>query len=193
VRDETVARNYAETLFELARRHDALDEYAADIEGVGRLLDENDDFRLFLETPRISADEKKALLRRVFEDALPRPLLRFLLLMVDKRRQRLLRDVAQGYHALLDEHRGRVHVEVTVARRPGEGVLERLQESLSGLLGRAAVPHVRVRPEILGGVIVRSGDTIWDGSLKSRIDHMRRRLLSAELPTPAPPGAPPGA
>jgi F-type H+-transporting ATPase subunit delta len=52
-------------------------------------------------------------------------------------------------------------------------------------LGKTAVPHFRVKPEILGGVIVRAGDTIYDGSLRRRLDRMRRQLLSAGLSSSA--------
>ena len=182
MRDQTIARNYAEALFELAQRHEGLEAYEEGIEMVARLLEENRDFRLFVETPRIAAEAKKGVLRTAFSDVLPKHLLSFLLLTIDKRRQRLLREITREYHALLDLHTGRVRVEVTVARPLDEQFLARLQEALSGLLGKTAVPHVRVRPEILGGVVVRAGDIIYDGSLRRRLERMRRQLLSAELP-----------
>lgn len=192
MRDETVARSYAETLFELARKHEGLERYGEGLEGVAVLLDENRRFRLFLETPRISAAEKKAVIRKVFEPSLPRHLLNFLLVVIDKRRQRLLRDIARVYHGLVDEHLGRAHVEVTVARPLDQTTLEGLGERLSRLLGKTAIPHVRVKPEIVGGVVVRTGDTIYDGSIRRRMDRMRRRLLAADLPEPVK-GLPSGA
>lgn len=184
MRDRTVARNYAETLFELARRHEGLELFSEGITAVGTLLDDEPDFRLFLETPRIAAAEKKALLTKVFSSTLPRPLLNFLLVTVDKRRQRLLRGIAEEYQALLDEHENRAHVKVTVARRLDEDTVDRIAERLSALLGKTAVPHVRVDPDILGGVIVRTGDTIYDGSIRRRMSRMRRQLLAADLPSP---------
>lgn len=182
MRDETVARSYAETLFALALRHEGLEAYGAGISTVARLLDEDPRFRLFLETPRISDTDKKALVRKVFGDALPEHLVSFLLITVDKRRQRLLRDIARQYHLLLDEHEGREHVEVTVARPLDDTTREILTRRLSLLLGKEAIPHVRVRPEILGGVIVRTGDTIYDGSIRRSLEGMRRQLLKAQLP-----------
>ncbi len=183
MRDETVARNYAETLFELARRNEGVSVYAEGIETVARLLDEDPRFRLFLETPRIDASDKKDVLRTAFGDAVPRPLLNFLLITVDKRRQRLLRAIARQFHALVDEHENRAHVEVTVARALDDATLGRLTARLGDLLGKTAIPHVRIKPEILGGAIFRTGDTIYDGSLRRRLERMRRRLLAAELPS----------
>lgn len=182
MRDETVAKSYAGTLFELADRNDALDEYGEAIETVARLLEENPRFRLFLETPRIEDGEKKEVVRKVFGDALPKHVVNFVLVTIDKRRQRILRDISTQYHLLLDERMGREHVQVSVARPVDDATREMIADKLSTILGKQAIPHIRVRPEIIGGLVVRTGDTIYDGSIRRRLDGMRRRLLEAELP-----------
>lgn len=187
--NETIARNYAATLFALAQRHEGLEAFAAGVDMVAGLLVENPGFRLFLETPRIADREKKDLLKRVFGPALPRPLLNFLLVTVDKRRQRLLGLIAEGYHALLDEHMGRTHVTVTVARALEPATLEELSGKLSTLLGREAIPHLRVRPAVLGGVHLKTGDTVYDGTLRRKIKQLRKQLVAAELPHPLPGGS----
>jgi F-type H+-transporting ATPase subunit delta len=182
VRDETVARSYAETLFALAERHEGIELFGDGIETVAGLLEENPSFRLFLETPRIADAAKKAVIRKAFGTKLPRSLVSFLLITVDKRRQRLLRDIAREYRALLDDHAGRVHVEVGVARPLDDATLEMLTRRLTALLGKQAIPHLRVKPELLGGVVIRTGDTIYDGSVRRSLERMRRQLLRAELP-----------
>jgi len=184
VRDETVARNYAEALFDLAGSEGQLEAYGEAMEVVARILAENPTARLFLETPRIDAEDKKRVLGEVFTDSMPRNVLNFVRLTIDKRRQRLLRDISKAYHDLLDDHLGRTHVEVIVARRFDEEDVQALAGRLSAMLGKEAVPHVRVKPEILGGIMVRAGDTVYDGTLRRRLDGMRRSLLSAHLPEP---------
>jgi F-type H+-transporting ATPase subunit delta len=185
VRDETVARSYAEALFELARRHEGWEVFGAGISMVARLLDENPSFRLFLETPRVDASDKRAVVRKAFGGRVPTNLVNFLLVTIDKRRQRLLRKIAREYGALMDEHMNRAHVELTVARELDEPSMARVAERLTELLGKTAIPHQRVKPQILGGVVVRAGDTIYDGSLRRRLDRMRRRLLAAGAPSAA--------
>jgi F-type H+-transporting ATPase subunit delta len=182
VTNETIARNYASTLFDLAQRHDGVEVFAQHLDSVVGLLDKNPSFKLFLETPRIADRNKKELLKKVFGPVLPGPLLNFLLVMVDKRRQRLLPLVGEEYHDLLDDHLGRTHVTVTVARELDSRATEELTRKLSGLLGREAIPHVRVVPGILGGVHLKAGDTVYDGTLRRRIKQLRRQLVSAELP-----------
>lgn len=182
MRDETVARNYAEALFALAERHEGLDVFGRGMDVVTELLDQNPSFRVFLETPRVDAADKKAVLGKAFGDALPKQLVNFLLVTIDKRRQRLLGAIARSFRALVDEHEGRAHVEVTVARPLDDDTTEMLTRRLSAFLGAQAIPHVRVRPEIIGGMVVRTGDTIYDGSIRKRLSGMRRQLMKARLP-----------
>jgi len=182
VREETIARNYAEALFSLAEGHEGLDVFGDGIESVARLIDETPDFRLFLATPRISASDKKDLLRKVFGASLPKMLMNFLLITVDKRRQRLLREIAREFQALVDDHAGRVHVEISVVAVTFKKKMDALTARLGAMLEKQVVPTVRVDPELLGGVVVRTGDTIYDGSLRRRLSSMRRQLLTAELP-----------
>lgn len=180
--NETIARNYASALFELAQRHEGLEAFASGLDTVVGLLDQHPSFKLFLETPRIADRDKKELLKKAFGPVLPRTLLNFLQVMVDKRRQRLLGLVAGEYRSMLDEHLGRAHVTVTLARPLDADALQELSRRLSRLLGKEAIPHVRVKPVILGGVHLKSGDTVYDGTLRRRMKQLRRQLVSAELP-----------
>lgn len=182
MRDETVSKSYAETLFELADRNDAIEEYGQALATVARLLDEDPQFRLFLETPRIEDADRKAVVRKAFGEALPVHVVNFVLVTIDKRRQRLLREISAQYAALVDEHLGREHVEVTVARPVDEATEKVITEHLTRALGRVAIPHFRVKPEIIGGLVVRTAQTIYDGSLRRRVEGMRRQLLRADLP-----------
>ena len=181
MREETVARNYAETLFALAERHEGVEAYQEALAALVGILSESPGLRTFLATPRIAASDKKSVLRAALEDRVPAHFLSFVLVTVDKRRQALLEQIALGYNELLDDHRQRVHVEVTVARALDAPARAGVAERLSRLLGRTAIPHFRVHPEILGGVVVRAGDTVYDGSLRRRLEGMRHSLLAASL------------
>lgn len=185
MREETVARNYAETLFELAKKHGQVDAFAEGIEAVARLIDENPNVREFVETPRVAAAEKKRVLEGALKGHVPQLLMNFINLVIDKRRQRLIGPIASAYQDLQDEHAGRTHVDVTVARPLHGEELSDVGDRLSRAFGKQVIPHLRVSPEILGGIIVKTGDTIYDGSVRRQIDRMRRTLLGAELPAPA--------
>lgn len=177
MRDETVSRNYAEALFDLAQRHDGIEVFHECIDTVAALLDENPSFRTLMETPRVDAEEKKKVVRKAFA-SFPVPFINFLLVTIDKRRQRLLSGIARSFGDLIDEHLDRMHVDVTLARPINEEAKKKVADMLSVVLGKTAIPHVRVRPEIIGGIVVRAGDTIYDGSIRRRLSRMRRQLNS---------------
>ena len=183
MRDETVARNYAETLFQLALRNNALQGYGDAVEMVAKLIEEDSKFRLFIETPRIDDADKKNVIKKAFEASLPKHVVNFVLITIDKRRQRLLRSISQQYQVLFDAHIGREHVQVKVARPADDATREVIAEKLSVALGKEAIPNFRVDAGILGGLVVRTGDTIYDGSIRRRLEGLRRRLLAADLPT----------
>ena len=183
MRDETVARNYAETLFELASRNESIQEYGDALGMVAGLLEDDSRFRTFVETPRIDDETKKDVIRKVFRDKAPKQVINFVLITIDKRRQTLLREISAEYLLLLDDHLGREHVEVTVARPLDDNTENVDSERLSKMLGKQAIPHIRVKPEILGGLIVRTGDMIYDGSVRRRLEDLRRRLLTARIPS----------
>jgi F-type H+-transporting ATPase subunit delta len=183
-----IARNYAETLLALAHKHggDAtVDEYGRALHAVAELLRENPRVEKFLATPRIGGDARKDALRVAFEGRVPDLFLRFVLVVVAKRRQMLLREIAAEYQALVDEARGRVRAQVTVAREPDEALRHEITESLEKRLGKTVTAEISVDPELLGGIVVRVGDQVLDGSLRNRIGGLRRRMMSARLPRAA--------
>jgi len=182
-----IARNYAETLLALARKHGgepAVDEYGRAIDSVATLLAEEPKVRRFLESPLIEPDAKKQALQATFAGRVPELFLRFLLIVVDKRRQALLGEIAAQYHALVDEQRGVVRAEVVLAFAPDAELEREIAEALERRVGRAVLPRFHVDPTLIGGVLIRIGDRVFDGSLRRRTALLRRRLLEAPLPEP---------
>ncbi len=180
---ETIARNYADALFALGTREGAVEDFGAALDLVAQLLESEPRFRTFLDTPRVGVDAKKTVLRESLGDRVPALVLNFVFLVMDRRRQRLLPRMAVEYRALVDEQMGRAHVEVSVARELGDGELDQIRQELSRILNREAIPHVRVRPELVGGIAFRSGDTIFDGSVRRRLQRMRRTLMTTDVST----------
>lgn len=177
----TVARNYAEALLELAVEDRDVNLYAERFGEVVSLLETEADFRHFLETPRIETAAKKKVLREVFEDVIPERLLRFLLIVVDKGRQRLLPQISDEFSELVNEHFGRLRVQVTVAHAPDEDLEAKLKEHLERLFDREVLPSYRIEPKLVGGAVIRVGDRIMDGSVRHRLHLLRRKLLTAQL------------
>ncbi len=180
MREDTVVRNYAETLFEAAEKHGGAAAYGEPAGVVAGLMADAT-VREFFGTPRITADSKKRALESALGSTAPPMLLRFLQVVVDKGRQRLIPAIMRDFQGLLDRRQGIRHMEVTVARELGDAERYDLAGQLSEATGATVIPTITVRPEILGGIVIREGDTLYDGSVKRQLDAMRRRLMAAEL------------
>jgi F-type H+-transporting ATPase subunit delta len=185
MRSEVIAKNYAETLLELARRsggQQAAEAYLAALEELAGLLEREPRVREFVETPRLSAEEKKQALRAALSGRAPEPFVRFVMVVVDKRRQGLFRDIAAAFRELVDEAAGRVRVAVAISHAPDAALQDEIRGGLEARLGKTVIPTFTVDPELLGGMVARVGDQILDGSVRSRAAELRRRLLAADLP-----------
>ena len=179
MRESTIARNYAEALLTLAQRAGDAAGWGDLVSGLAMAVQEDPRLHRFLEAPQIGADQKKAVLSRALSGRAPRTFLLFLDKLVDNRRQLLIPAVAVEYQNLLDEALGRVHAQVTVAREVDEATRKAIAAELSRNLGREVIPHVMVNPAILGGVVVRVGDAVMDGSVRRRLSTIRRQMLNA--------------
>jgi F-type H+-transporting ATPase subunit delta len=178
MRDATIARNYAEALLALARKAGDLPAWGRLIDDVAGAMERDDRLRRFLEAPQVSADQKNAVLSKAYEDRAPRLFLLYLQRLVKNRRQMLIPDIATEYRDLVDEVEGRVHAQVTVAREVGDEERAAIARQLTQTLGMPVVPQVRINPNILGGIIVRIGDRVMDGSVRKRLGILRGRMLA---------------
>ncbi|WP_053334055.1 F0F1 ATP synthase subunit delta [Gemmatimonas phototrophica] len=176
VQGESVARNYAEALLALARKAEDPAGWGSLLRQVANAIRSDNTLSRFLESPRIAADAKSAVLSKALGDRVPRLFLRFLQQLVKNRRQMLIPTIANEYDTLLDASEGIVHATVTVARATGEEETAMIGERLSKVVGKKVVPHVSVDPSIIGGVVVRIGDTVMDGSVRRKLAKLRRRM-----------------
>jgi F-type H+-transporting ATPase subunit delta len=176
LRAETIARNYAETVFQLGEQSGNVERYAELLDAIAAAVEQTPRVQAVLMSPRVPKAEKGRLLAGALRDV-PREFVLFLQALVKRGRQQLLREIATEYMNLLDQKLDRVRAGVTVAREPDEKLRRSIQESLSRALGKQVLPAFTVDPEILGGTIVRVGDRVLDGSLRRRMTKLRRQLL----------------
>ena len=188
MRDQTIARNYAEALLEVGENHDESEAYGRAFAELDRVL-EDERITGFLATPMIGAETKGAALRNALNGRVPDRFLNFVLVVLGHRRQRLLPDIRREFDTLLDTRAGRTHAQVTLARPADEATVREIGDRLTKMLGRQVVPHVTVNPAIVGGIIVKYGDRVLDGSLRRRLLSLKREMLHARLPHDAATGA----
>jgi F-type H+-transporting ATPase subunit delta len=176
VSNETVARNYAEVLFDIANRSGQPERYAELIDAVAAAVDTIPRVQAVLMSPRVPKSEKARFLGAALKDT-PRDFVLWLQALVKRGRQRILREVASEYLALVDEKMNRVRASVTLARQPDEKLRRTIEENLGRQLEKQVIATYLVEPEILGGAIIRVGDRVLDGSVRRRMTKLRRQLL----------------
>ncbi|MDB4874688.1 MAG: synthase subunit delta [Gemmatimonadetes bacterium] len=179
MREPTIARNYAETLLTLAQKDGDLRGWGEMLQTVADTMETDRSLKTFLESPRVSAQRKNEIFQKAYGDKLPRNFVRFIQALITHRRQMLIPVIARTYDDLVDEVEGRIHASVTVAREPDDSDRALVTSQLTRSLGKQVVPHFRVDPALLGGVIVRVGDTVLDGSVRRRLSTLRTRMLNS--------------
>jgi F-type H+-transporting ATPase subunit delta len=177
MRQATIARNYAEALLELAKRAKDLRGWGTLILSIADAIERDPKLRIFLETPRVDAETKNAVFRKALADRAPSKFVRFVEAVVSRRRQMLLPAIAHEYASLVDAVENRLHANVTVAREPDEKTRKLIADQLSKVFSKTVIPHVTVDERIIGGVVVRVGDTVMDGSVRRKLGVLKHRML----------------
>ncbi len=182
MKETTVSRNYAEALFLAAEAQadGAPERYASLIDAVSAAIHADSRIAIAFESPRVSKAIKAKLISESLTGVAPAEFVRFLQSVVRRGRQGLLGGIALEYHGLLDEKRNRVRADVTLAVEADVKLQQQITERLGTVLGREVRPQFRVDKGILGGMVVRVGDRIFDGSLRRRLAALRRRMLTGE-------------
>lgn len=179
MRTGTVARNYAEALLELGQQHDAVVPYGELLEAVAGAVATEPRLAAVLESPRVPKARKKLLLRTALGAFAPVPFIRFLEAVVQRSRQGQLREMSAAYQALVDRHLNRIHAGVTTAHAVDPELARSIVATFSAVIGKEVVPHFHTDPRLLGGLIVRVGDRVLDGSLRRRLLQLRYSMLHA--------------
>lgn len=176
MRPVTIARNYAETLFALA-------EQSGGAEAWGSLIDETaaavstPSIEAVLMSPRVPKERKIAIIEQAMEGA-PKRFVLFLAALVRRGRQMILGQVADEYRALLDVKMNRVRAGVTLARDVDALTRSVIVERLAKAIGKDVIAGFSVDPALLGGVVVKVGDRVYDGSVKKKLAVLRQKLVA---------------
>ena len=181
-RDVTIARRYAQALFLAARKKDAVDRVAQDLASVSKAdAAMNDRLRLFLEAPQVPTDQKIEVVEKGLRQFVHPLVIEFLKLLIAKKRLFRMRDIAEEFGRLVEEHQGIVRARVTSAVPLNDTELNGLIASLEQGLSKKVKVDAHVDPAILGGVVVKVGDRIADRSVTTLLSELREQLLAASL------------
>jgi F-type H+-transporting ATPase subunit delta len=172
---EELAQVYARSLFEVAREQGKLGELREQLIQFADALNEHRELAVFFFSPYFSSKEKQEALPRVLEGA-EEILLNFLSLLIENHRMPVIFRIRQEYERLWDEENKTLPVQITSAIELDSATTESLGKTIGERAGRKVTLSARVDPDILGGIVVRVGNSILDASIRNRLEQLRRHV-----------------
>ena len=171
----TSGKRYAQAAFRLALEKGELDSWQASLR---KIADITTDEKLvaLLENPKLSFETRKTILAE-FSGKINPLALNLAYLLVHKDRLGIAGDISQQYDRLLDTHYGIEHVEVITALPLDDEDRKRISSRFEAITGHKVVIDAQVDPSIVGGIKARIGDTLIDGSVKSKLGALRKSLV----------------
>lgn len=173
---ELVSKTYSEAIFEVALEEGRLAELQQDFDFVGSALKSHPEFFEIIKTPKINITEKKAVLQETFGGHISQTLLNFLKIIIDKNRGTDILDIKRDFDARVDEHHGVVKATVESVVPLTENQLADLTEKMVAMTGKKVDVTTVINPELLGGLVIKLGDRIIDGSVKFKLQGMLEGL-----------------
>jgi F-type H+-transporting ATPase subunit delta len=172
---EQLARVYARALFAVAREQGKLDVLREQLTQFAEALEENRQLAIFFFSPYFSTAEKQQGLDRLLDGA-DEALLNFLSLLIENHRMPVIFRIRDQYQRLWDEENRVLPVEITSAIELDQATTENLGRTIGERAGRRVTLAARVDPDIIGGIIVRVGNSILDASIRNRLEQLRRHV-----------------
>ena len=179
--DASVARRYAEALFGIAKKRDEVDEVADSLHAVAQAVGGSRELMSALHHPLLTDEKKRAIVHGVFGGQIREDVERFLFLVIEKGRAVLLPQVVEEFDRMVDEYRGAADAEAISAVPLSPAQTASLETALNRKFGLKVRLKTRVDESILGGLIVRVGDKLIDGSVATRLQLMNEQLKRVKV------------
>jgi len=169
-----LARRYATALFELAENDRALIDLETDVGRFSTLHEQSDDLRRFIKSPVFSADDQVRAIASVLDRAEIKGLVaNFIKVVAANRRLFVLPEILTEFRRLLAAHRGEAAAEVTSAEPLSDKHVAEIKAALKAALGKDVALETTVDPSVLGGLIVKVGSRMIDGSLRTKLNSLK--------------------
>jgi F-type H+-transporting ATPase subunit delta len=175
---EAIAQVYARSLFEVAKEHDKLDVVREQLGEIAEAIGESHDLQVFFFSPYFSTDEKVEGLRRALQDP-DESVVNFLDLLIEKHRMPALFRIRREFDALWEEENRLLPVQVTSAIELDESTVKQIGDAIGKQTGRRIELTSEVDPGILGGIVLRVGNSILDASIRNRLEKLRKQVVKA--------------
>jgi F-type H+-transporting ATPase subunit delta len=174
-----IANRYAEALITSAEVLKLLRNVGDDLAFLKRIIDESNEFKLFLKSPIIKTEKKQQVFEEIFGKTLQPLTLRFLILLAEKGRESVLPEIIKAFINLQDERLGIANVHVKAAAELSAQQTIQLQQKFEEYSKKKVRVDVNLNPELIGGFVAYIGDTMFDGSVKHQLELLRKKFTEA--------------
>jgi F-type H+-transporting ATPase subunit delta len=171
------ARRYAQAIFQIASAKNNLDEWAKELNKIVGIVKDQQVVDI-LDNPRVSFNLKAELIKQKLGKA-DEIVLNLCYLLISKGKLKNVDQIADEYEGILDEHKGIKHATVTTAVPVDEAEKQKIISQLQKITGKKVSVKLQVNPSILGGMVARIEDTMIDGSVRSRLELLKKDLVEA--------------
>jgi len=171
-----VIEGYAEALLAVAKSENSVDQVEKELTDLRDAFSANHDLIAFLKDPKVTAEGKRKAVAELLGDQVSQLVHFQIALAIEQNRAALLPAIIDHFFGLTSESRKKITAKVTTAVPLSEKATEKIEATLSELVGEAVFMKMSVDPDILGGITVHLGDRIIDGSLKGQLDHLREGI-----------------
>lgn len=177
---EYLDRRYALALYKVAEEKNKVDEYLQDLRQICDIIDNNEELKAVIEYPQISTKQKKKIFIDVFKGKIDEELLSFLLILIEKRRILYLREKLNQFEQIHLERNNVVIANVKSVIDMTDEQSTELKNKLEKMYNKTVIIEHEIDKSIIGGLYVRVGNDVIDGSIKSKLDEMKALMLKRE-------------
>ena len=172
-----ISKRYATALLNAALKSNIAGEVNEDAIGFRKLLTDHPDFKNFLLSPQVLTEDKQDIIKTALEGKASDVFLRFLLLLIDKKRFPFIEGIIEAYGALFEKHEGLLEVKVITAHElSDDGLIADVRKKLESQTGKKIKLVPSVDPKIIGGMVLIMEDKIIDGSIRFKMEKLKREL-----------------
>ena len=176
---KSASLQYANALADIALRQGAADPTARQLRDFGTAYGQSAELRTFLASPAVTIEAKHAVLEKIVARLGASRILRnFLFIIADSHRTQLLPEIIATFEQVLRQRQGIAEAEISSAVELSAAQKTEFAKTLGRLTGKKIETKYSLDPALIGGAVVRIGDTIYDGSLRNRLNKMRARLAA---------------
>lgn len=180
-RDLVVAKRYAQALFELASASKVVSQVETELKLIVDVLSHNDELNKFLDLPNVSSENKIQLLKDSFGTDVSELVYHTLRLLLERGRQSLIVNLFESYVKIAGNAMGQAHAVVYTAKELSAEELSNVATQFTQVTGKTIIAEQSVNPALLGGIQVRIGDRLYDGSLAGKLERLQKSLNSIAL------------